>query len=152
MRIRYVPIILGHQVSGSRQKDVHNEIRYGIFHKKIKQRIGNLSILSHILDPYTQRKHEHNTFFYQLRNQNLVIVWGVDGGSCGQINFRVRNENNRLIKVLNKIILVSVIKHTPIFYNHCCKCSIVYNHTYGQCNQEYQNSFALLIKCIQFQL
>ena len=65
MRIYYVPIVLEHSV-GSRVMDVHGEIKYGIFYEKITKRIGHLytSVLSHILDPYTQREREHNTFSY----------------------------------------------------------------------------------------
>ena len=64
MRIHCSPIVLNHKVSGPTHKDVHNEIENRIFHKSIRERIGHLytPILSHILDPYTQREREHNTF------------------------------------------------------------------------------------------
>ena len=66
MRIHYVPIVLDHKVSEPRDQSLHDEIKYGVFYKKTQKRIRCLYtlILSHILDTYTQRKHEHDTFSY----------------------------------------------------------------------------------------
>ena len=66
MRIYYSPIVLNHKVSGTTHKDIHNEIKNRIFHKNIRERIGHLytPILAHILEPYMQSKHKHDTFGY----------------------------------------------------------------------------------------
>ena len=62
MRIHYMPIELDNTVSGLRFNDIRDEVKYAIFYK-IQKKIGHLyiPILSYTLDPYMQRKHEHNT-------------------------------------------------------------------------------------------
>ena len=55
MRIYYIIILSDYKVSRLKVDNIHDEIKYGIFYKKIKERIGYLytPILSHILEPYT---------------------------------------------------------------------------------------------------
>ena len=63
MRIHYIPIVLDEKVLRLRFNDIRDEVKYAIFYKKIQKKIGHLyiPILSYTLDPYMQRKHEHNT-------------------------------------------------------------------------------------------
>ena len=72
MRTHYIPIELDNTVSGLRFNDIRDEVKHAIFYKKMQKRIGHLyiPILSYTLDPYVQRKHEHNTLGYALESKS----------------------------------------------------------------------------------